>query len=412
MFRLRLLVFFIVMQIPGLGFSQDFWIPLPYPDSTWGYAMNVENSSYIFFGNRESPSGLYKSNPEFIDWEYCSSVELKIFDMAIDANENLFMVCDGYIYKTADYGNTFDTLHYASMDFISIEIDQNDGIWVGFWGGILHSDDGGNNWDTVMLTISTEVFYDFAFGLNGEVYAVSTHFSAPTGGFYRSLDNGITWENTGLANKSAHSIAVNSNGDIFVGCYFTGVVRSTDIGLTWTNVKNDIDAVSVIIDYENKIFCANIGQNWVHNLGVHFSDDNGQTWDTINQNGLSNKYIRNVYLNEQNYLYVLSREGYGHQLFRSNNPVVGMTKMESEQTEVSLFPNPCIDILNLQSHTHLNEKYNYKIFSITGTILQTGIIINTEQTPIDVSLFPPGMYIIQLHSIRNSNCKSILFQKR
>lgn len=412
MIKTKLIFFCFLIQIATAGFTQDFWTPIPYPDSTFGYALNVEHSDYIFFGNFENPAGLYRSNPEVIDWEYSNNTKVKAYDMAFNSNDVMFLTCADYIFSTSDFGNTFDSLHHGNDGIFSVEINENDDIWVGCWGQILFSNDNGITWDTMMESSTSEAFYDFAFGLNGEVYAVSTHFTAPLGGFYRSLDNGTTWENTGLQSNNAHCIAVNSYGDIFVGCYFSGVYRSTNNGLTWTNVKYDIDASSIVIDNENKIFSANAGQNFVHNPGVHYSEDNGQTWDTLDGSGLSNKVVSKIYLNENGFLYALSRWQYGHQLFRSNNPIVGINDTEFENMSISVFPNPCQNTIEIRFNTPLTQQYHYNILDITATIMQEGVIQSNMQNSLDVQSLLPGVYILQLISDKSRSAISTVFIKQ
>ncbi len=408
-YKLVTTLFFLLSSV--FGIAQDFWSPIPYPDSTFGYALNVERSDYIFFGNFENPGGMYRTNPEVINWEYNGDTRVKAYDMAFNSNDVLFLACPSFIFRSSDYGVTFDSLHHDYDGFGCIAIDENDGIWVGGMGQILYSNDNGNSWDTMLSSSSSESFTDIAFGLNGEVYATSIYWTAPLGGFYRSLDNGLTWENTGLNSKNAHCLAVNSQGDIFVGCYFTGVYRSTDIGLTWENVKYDIDASSIVIDNEGKIFCTNAGQNFIHNLGVSFSADNGQTWDTLDGTGLSNKFIHRIYIDEQNYLYVLSRDFWGHQLFRSNNPIVSVNEKLHNGELISVFPNPCREILRIQLKTDFSGIISYIISNTSGQELQTGTFRGSDQCFINVQSIPPGVYLIKIILNEDPFLSSIIIKK-
>ena len=52
------------------------------------------------------------------------------------------------------------------------------------------------------------------------------------GGLYRSTDQGMSWEQTGLKVHYIYSVAVNSKGTLFAGTYFSevGFLRSTDGG--------------------------------------------------------------------------------------------------------------------------------------------------------------------------------------
>lgn len=409
-YKLITTLFFLLSSV--FGIAQDFWSPIPYPDSTFGYALNVEHSDYIFFGNFENPGGMYRTNPEVINWEYNGDTRVKAYDMAFNSNDVLFLACPSFIFRSSDYGITYDSLHHDYNGFGCIAIDENDGVWAGGMGQILYSNDNGNSWDTMLSSSNSESFTDIAFGLNGEVYATSIYWTAPLGGFYRSLDNGLTWENTGLNSKNAHCLAVNSQGDIFVGCYFTGVYRSTDIGLTWENVKYDIDASSIVIDNEGKIFCTNAGQSWVLTKGIHFSSDNGQSWDILTLSGLSNNVVTKIYLTENGYLYALSRWEYGHQLFRSNNPIVGIKDTEFEDELISVFPNPCTSTIGIRFSSSHPQQYYYTISDIVGTIIQKGVFKSNIQNSLNVQSFLPGAYVLQLFPDNGKNVASTLFVKQ
>ncbi len=410
--QIKLFLLLFLLHFSTISFSQNFWQQIPYPDSTWGLALNVERNDHIFFGNWEEPAGLYKSDPEIINWEYCNSTRVQPFDMAFNNDDLLFLACNGYIFKTSDMGNTFDTLHHSINNYVSVEIDDSNGIWIGCWGHILYSNDNGNNWDTLISTSPSEVFNDFAFGINGEVYAVSSHYTAPAGGFYRSMDNGLNWEVTGLNALNAQTVAVNAGGDIFVGCYFDGVFRSTDNGLNWTNVKNGIDATSIIIDDYNRVLSTHKGENWVLKKGVHISEDNGETWDTLPRTGLINKCVETIYLDVNNYLYALSDEYYGHQLFRTNNPIVGLKEINPAHDELHLFPNPNMGVLNIITYSPYHEDYQYKIFCITGILMQSGILAGNRQNTLNVSTLPAGVYMLQLSSNKDQYYTSAIFLKQ
>ncbi len=405
-----LLLILSVLILRG-SYSQNFWNPIPYPDSTKAYAMNVELDNYIFYSNWKEPDGIYRSDKEIIEWDFTSTGYTWTFDIAFTSDSIMFLASAGCILRSEDLGITFDSVFVSIANIVSIEIDDNDGIWAGYPGGILLSINKGLDWDSVLVVDNHELFLDFAFGINDIIYTVSTHYTAPAGGFYKSLDYGLTWINSGLSGENANTVATNSSGDIFVGCDYSGIFRSTDDGLNWTNIKSDIDASEIVIDNEGTIFCGNAGSSWVQNLGVHYSIDNGDSWEIVNTLGMINKHVTKLYLDNDNYMYVLSRMDYGNQLYKSNNPVVGIFNFDLSEPRITLFPNPCGDfiIINIEAPP---IPYSFiEIYNVFGlcVIEKQKTLLNNEV--INVSSLVSGTYILNIRYPNDPNVKSILFNK-
>ena len=389
----------LICTLSFIGSAQNFWNPIPYPDSTKAYAMNVEHDEYIFYSNWRDPDGIYRSDSEIIDWEFTGTGYYWTFDMAFNSNNTMFWASAHCILRSDDLGVTFDTVMLSIANIVSIEIDEYDGIWVGYPGGISLSTDDGITWDSVLIVDNHELFFDFAFGLNDEIYTVSTHWTAPGGGFYKSLDYGTTWINTGLSGNPAKTVAVNSIGDIFVGCHYTGLFLSTDNGETWENIKSDIDCETIVIDNEDKVYCGNAGQNWVHTLGVHMSDDYGETWETINT-GLINKHVWNLYLDSENFLYALSAYDYGNQLYKSNNPIVTIEDNSHSFTPMSAYPNPFTTSTTIEYELTKPSPIQISIYNAIGeSILQAdkGVMPPGKHTfTWTPERLPEGLYIVEV----------------
>jgi hypothetical protein len=328
--------------------------------------MNVEHSDYIFYYDWSVPNGIYRSDKDLFSWEFTNTGYCYTFDAEFDDNDVMFLASQDHVFKSVDYCTTIDTAFIGGDNIISIAVSENNEIWATMWGGVLHSNDGGNSWDTALWTQGYELFKNVAFGLNGEIYTCSHDFSFTQSGFYRSLDNGSTWENMGLSGEAPQSIAVNSQGDIFVGCRWNGVYRSMDQGVNWVNVKNDIDATSMVVDEYDKIFSSCCGDNWWTTRGVHYSNDNGNTWDILNLSGLSNKFVNFIYLSEEGYLYAASRSDYGHTLFRTNNPIVGLTELETQQNHLTAYPNPFTTSTTIEYELKEISNIQFTVYNVMG----------------------------------------------
>ncbi|MCI0693371.1 YCF48-related protein [candidate division KSB1 bacterium] len=113
---------------------------------------------------------------------------------------------------------------------------------------------------------------------NGYIFAV-----VAGAGMMRSTDNGASWtpKNSGLANTSVQTIAINAKGDLFAGTSGQGVFRSTDHGQNWVQVNTGIAATHRNIRalaLDSITGCLFAGTSF---SGLHRSCDNGNTWISL-----------------------------------------------------------------------------------------------------------------------------------
>ena len=78
---------------------------------------------------------------------------------------------------------------------------------------------------------------------------------------------------------SGFSLALNSNGDIFIGCCFGGIFRSTDDGETWEQISAGLGDHCINGDFA---MCGS-GLMFVSSYsgGIYRSDDNGGSWEAV-----------------------------------------------------------------------------------------------------------------------------------
>lgn len=76
-------------------------------------------------------------------------------------------------------------------------------------------------------------------------------------------------------------------------------------------------------------------------------------------------------------------------------PTVLSTK-KLDRTQFSVYPNPANDILNVQS---LKGSYSYKIYEVTGKLIQAGK--NKVSNQINISTLNNGLYLLELTDSKN-----------
>jgi hypothetical protein len=142
--------------------------------------------------------------------------------------------------------------------------------------GVYKSVDNGASWDTSGLS-SSSILSLITYGTNV--------FAGTIGeGIYRSTNNGKDWtlQNTGLTSFDIWAFAIKDT-NIFAGAD-DGVYISANNGDSWTLLNSDLS------DTVDNVYCLAVNGNHVFagttDRGVHISDNNGTEWQQIN-NGLS-----------------------------------------------------------------------------------------------------------------------------
>ena len=118
-----------------------------------------------------------------------------------------------------------------------------------------------------------------------------------SGDAWLSSDNGESWQYITDRLPNTYASAVGSSGDIMfyasVSPALPGIFRSTDDGITWTRVYNNLSSVNNGRSFYSKgtdVFCCSYG-------GVRKSTNSGVTW-TLANTGLTTISARNVYCME------------------------------------------------------------------------------------------------------------------
>jgi len=121
--------------------------------------------------------------------------------------------------------------------------------------GIWKSTDGGGTWAQLPSTTAFRYVTDITYDQNGSLYAGVRGSSAALSGVFRSLDEGVTWTNVFGATASSPypaDFSVSADGDIYVamgisgtnGGIYTSPAGATagDAG-TWTNITPNTTGV-------------------------------------------------------------------------------------------------------------------------------------------------------------------------
>jgi len=158
------------------------------------------------------------------------------------------------------------------------------------------------------------------FNPTGDIFAGSSTGTPGQTGIMRSTDNGSTWSiplNVNIPNVMA--LAVEPQGDIFVGAWGLGVFHSTDNGTTWTAVNNGLTDTLVVVlavtPDSGHIFVGTYGGPYTFRGGIFRSKDKGNSWSRLKLRPVRDNYIWSLAVSPRGYIYVGGQKG----VFRSMN---------------------------------------------------------------------------------------------
>jgi hypothetical protein len=175
----------------------------------------------------------------------------------------------------------------------------------------------------------TEMFFCMATDSAGTMYAGSIDYMniGMPGGLYKSYDEGDTWNDLQFPNQGVRSVAVDSEGRIFLGT-MSGLYKSLDNGNTWIYQIGGIFVNQIAINSEDEVF---VGIDEFGGYpGVIYSGDNGNSWSYLE--GGCDATVNDIAISPDGYVYLAKPDG----VFRSYKPTIAF---QSQFVEVNSSKN-------------------------------------------------------------------------
>ncbi len=251
--------------------------------------------AFIFDPNDPSRSAVFAGSVSGGLWKTANIYQASPAWQLVDATfSNMAIVSLAY-----DPSNTQVMYFGTGEGYFNTDAVRGDGIW--------KSTDGGNTWNQLASTVTSNSStcagpgncdFDYVNKIvvtsTGTVLAACRSIYTNRGGIMRSSDGGASWTrvlpSTGVFRAS--DIEVAENGDLYaaLGIFNTdGLYKSTDDGLTWTKISGGGFPASGFERIE--IACAPSDSNRVlavlqdatnnNCFGIYLSSDAGANWSSL-----------------------------------------------------------------------------------------------------------------------------------
>ncbi|WNJ16565.1 VPS10 domain-containing protein [Pontibacter sp. G13] len=341
-----------------------------------------ENIATIFEGSNNSWENLVAQSSLLIDPNepdnmYFTAIRKPISEVTTNTDESILTLGEFGVYKSTDGGFTWApkktglpaegsvrrlTMHPQNHDTLYASLNKfgaNDTF------GLYMSADKGENWSPMALPMEIEGVNNLFIDRNTGYYFLSAGFRSGaygTGGVYRSMDQGATWER------------------IFNAPY------------VWQTEVSPADSNLILVTVAAQI--PSIAHDFL-NPGLYLSRDGGQTWDKINQGLAHSDRIVDAKPDPVD-TGILWAAGWGSGWYKA---IIGPTMTVAptvdietpEENLVWVYPNPVSNgTLRVEG---MPDRTLYTIIDIQGRVVATG---NTGIGAIDVSRLSPGLHILQL----------------
>jgi photosystem II stability/assembly factor-like uncharacterized protein len=313
-------------------------------------------------------------------WEPCNNGmdDKTVLSITVIGNK-IFAGTVGGLFVSSDNGDNWGFSDKGLTSYVlSMAVSGNTIFAATRRSGIFLSTDGGANWTaknngltvegiTRVAIIGTNIFAGSMLGGmflstdNGESWSARNNgfpsdtvtalvvngndIYAGTSGIFRSSNNGDSW--TELKRVAQVMSVVVRGNTIYAGALGSGVLVSTNSGISWTPKNNDLTDLSV----EAIVFLGNNILTATYNGGMFLSTDNGDNW-TRKNTGLTGYKFRTM-TTDGKYVYAGT---YGGGMYRAKvSDFNSVNAVETiKENAFSLYPNPVRqhENLHIYSPTH------------------------------------------------------------
>jgi len=165
------------------------------------------------------------------------------------------------------------TWQLVGADYYDVACRGDTVLFVGQYGGVLRSTDGGNRW---MLPYSGTYYDLLAVGFFDDRVVVA---AGDGGVLLRSVDAGETWERVAVADSGYRSMSLLPSGVGYIATGSGNILRSTDRGETWERVAKI--PTLLYVGHAIRFVSAAVGVVVADSGRIYRTSDSGTTWSVV-----------------------------------------------------------------------------------------------------------------------------------
>ena len=221
------------------------WLPIIRNGSVC--RITIDPAQGILYHHSQQSGQLQRSKDNGQTWEFFSAdvPPKNIIEVAVDPQDSqrLWGIggCDTFLYVSQDGGSTFTELENSLHDlcedsFVGLD-DTGQRIYVGSWGNILRSDDGGQSW-VPLANLGATLQASALDPSNSIVLYVGTTYR----GLFKTTTAGQTWAAlSNLPATSVNDLAIDpANPQTVYAATDTGAFVALDGGGQWSRIQADL----------------------------------------------------------------------------------------------------------------------------------------------------------------------------
>jgi len=381
-----------------------------YPnDSVYKRALSFNGSTIYCLGNLDDSYSnkyeLYKSDDEGLSWSFINYTEqyLNTANFVSFSDSVHISIGKHTIVKT---NNAFDSIDCIICNFstypTSIKAVNKDTILIFDKGNLYVSYDGFNNWDTVTIN-SLTTKHDFAEDeisiINDSVWIAYLNKDCA---LIKTTNAGTTW-------KLIKDLSVYSFCDNYIYANFSteniGLLRiEKTIYISIDGATTFQEALSIRKKSEF-IEMNSFSSGWTYvvtnnpidsNNTIYYSKNFGTTWDSLiySYNEKWDQFYNLDYYNDS----IILALSYTGKLFKIEMSSVGINNVVPSIPVVKIYPNPSIDIINIDIEGVAN--WHYSIYDQFGRLIQQRTF-KGESCKVDISSYTKGLYYIEVTDLKS-----------
>lgn len=338
--------------------------------------------------------GIQRTHDGGLNWEMV--YEDSVFVMSIQLLSDSLVIAMGNVVpsvmavslRSTDGGDSWtSTLLPLTDNLISLHFfNQELGFAVGSGGTALKTIDAGLNW-TTMPTGSASLLSDIHFidPMNGII--VGEGPGTPL--ILRTNDGGTSWiEIVSPATEFLRAVHFPTNTTGYIVGWDGGILKTTDGGLSWNlqtpaSIYGNLDVH--FLD-ENSGYLAG---GTASSAGIQYTTDGGLSWyDQITP--VDAKGLKAICFSSGNSGYAVGAMG----TILQTAVDIGIEEVQNNLS-FSIYPNPAIDLIQLNWTGLESSTVELTVFDLTGkaVLSMSGVTINTS---VEVEHLASGTYIVQI----------------